>query len=194
MPGRFDSEALEKRRKYKAALKDIPKSALESTLLRQLRPLKVKAVFIPNNSNGNKRSIAFVYFESEEDCQKAKEKNAFYYHNKLTWYDEQHMAQKKTDINEVDQKNTKKHSNQRQERRQSVQVDNNQNYIKARLLKSKIGRVEKGKRKEKTWNNKENSKETSIIQRIEEHQNILQEILKKLNSLDNRQENSAYSF
>ena len=62
------------------------------------------------------------------------------------------------------------------------------------MLKSKIGRVEKGKRKEKTWNNKKNSKETSIIQRIEEHQNILQEILKKLNSLDNRQENPAYSF
>jgi len=53
-------------------------------LLRQLRPLGVKALFIPNNSNGNKRDIAFAYFESEEDCQKAKRKNAFYYYNKLS--------------------------------------------------------------------------------------------------------------
>jgi hypothetical protein len=83
-PGRFDSEVLEKRRKYKAALRDIPKSALESMLLRQLRPLRVKAVFIPNNSNGNKRCIAFAYFESEENCKRAKKMSVFYYHNKLS--------------------------------------------------------------------------------------------------------------
>jgi len=95
-PGRFDSEVLEERRKYKAALRDIPKSALESTLLRQLRPLRVKAVFIPNNSNGNKRSIAFAYFESEEDYHRAKNMSVFYYHNKLSWYEGQQTLQKKT--------------------------------------------------------------------------------------------------
>ena len=56
-----------------------------------------------------------------------------------------------------------------------------------------MNRVEKGKQREKTQNNKENKEETLIMQYIEEHQNILQEILRKLNNLDNRQKNPAYN-
>ena len=116
--GRFDSEVLEERRKYKAALQDISKSALESMLLRQLRLLRVKAVFISNNSNGNKRSIAFAYLESEEDCKRAKKMSVFYYYNKLSWYEGQQTLQEKTSRYETSQEKAEKHyENKEQESR-----------------------------------------------------------------------------
>jgi hypothetical protein len=61
------------------------------------------------------------------------------------------------------------------------------------MIKPEVNKWKKGKQKEGTRNSTEQKEETSIIQRIEEHQNILQEILKKLNNLDNRQVNPAYS-
>ena len=190
---RFDFEVLEERRKYKAALRDIPKSALESTLLRQLRSLRVKAVFIPNNSNGNKRSIAFAYFESEEDYHRAKNMSVFYYHNKLSWYEGQQSSQERTIQDEKGQENAEEHFKKGQERRQNTQNSNNQTYDKTRSFKSRIDKIEKGKQKEKTKSSKEHKEEASIMQRIEEHQDMLQEILRKLNNLDNRQVNPAYS-
>ena len=87
-------------------------------LLRQLRPLRVKAVFIPNNSNGNKRSIAFAYFESEEDCKRAKKMSVFYYHNKLSWYEGQQTLQEKISRYETSQEKAERHyENKEQESR-----------------------------------------------------------------------------
>ena len=62
-----------------------------------------------------------------------------------------------------------------------------------RLQKLRSDKTEKGKQREGERKSKEYKVEASIMQRIEEHQDMLQEILRKLNSLDNRQVNPAYS-
>jgi len=69
--GRFDRETLVKRSKFKAILKNVPKSTVESALLRQLKSCKAKAVYVSYNSNGNQRGTASIYFGSREDLDNA---------------------------------------------------------------------------------------------------------------------------
>src|SRR5690242_17033984 len=71
---------------------------LESSLFRQLRPSKAKAVYIPNNSNSNKRSIVLVYFKNEEECLKVQKKQIYYY-SKETGMDRQ--KRKKSTYTEI---------------------------------------------------------------------------------------------
>ena len=102
--------------------------------------------------------------------------------------------QKKTNKYETSQEKAEKHyNNKEQESRQSIQSSNNQIYEKTRLQKLGTDKTEKGKQREKEKKSKEHNVETSIMQHIEEHQDMLQEILRKLNNLDNRQGNPAYS-
>jgi hypothetical protein len=52
-PGTFAREVLEKRALYKAIVKNIPMTAIEVLLLRQLKAVKAKAVYILVNRNRN---------------------------------------------------------------------------------------------------------------------------------------------
>ena len=67
--GRFDAEVLQERSKHKAIIRDVPKSAIETAFLRQIKGTKAKAVYISKNRNGNQRQMASIYFASEEDKQ-----------------------------------------------------------------------------------------------------------------------------
>ncbi|CAG8576853.1 1691_t:CDS:1, partial [Dentiscutata erythropus] len=60
-------ETLVERSKFKLVVKNLPKIAAESALLRQLKNIKIKAMYISTNSNGNQRGTASVYFASKED-------------------------------------------------------------------------------------------------------------------------------
>ncbi|CAG8648001.1 14652_t:CDS:2 [Gigaspora margarita] len=70
-PGKFNADLLQKRNIYKAILQNIPRTTLESSLLKQLKYYKAKSVFIPNNRNGNTRSLVFIYFAESQDLNKA---------------------------------------------------------------------------------------------------------------------------
>ena len=82
-PDRFDAEKLKDRKEYRLVLKNIPNSAPEAVLLRQLRRFKAKMVFILKNRNNNPRGNAIVYFASLEDLLIAKESTPYYFHNRL---------------------------------------------------------------------------------------------------------------
>ena len=82
---KYDTETLQKRSSFKAILKEIPKSATESALLRQLRVINTKAVYISKNRNGNQRQVATIYFENEADMQDALKRSIYYYNTKLEW-------------------------------------------------------------------------------------------------------------
>ena len=64
---KFDTETLQERSKFKAILREVPKSAVETALLRQLKETNAKAVYISKNKNGNQRGMASVYFENKAD-------------------------------------------------------------------------------------------------------------------------------
>ncbi|CAG8753916.1 14783_t:CDS:2, partial [Gigaspora margarita] len=68
---KFNSDLLQERNIHKAILQNIPRTALESGLLRQFKYYKAKTVFIPNNRNGNPRSLVFVYFTESQNLNKA---------------------------------------------------------------------------------------------------------------------------
>ena len=83
--GTFDKHTLIERSQFKLIAKKIPRSAIESALLRQLRGTKAKAVYISSNRNKNQREVATVYFESEADREKALKETVYYYNSKLEW-------------------------------------------------------------------------------------------------------------
>jgi hypothetical protein len=83
--GRFDSDTLTSRSTYRAIIKNVPKVAVESALLRQMKRFNAKAVYISANSNGNQRGLATVYFETAEDLENALKGTAYYYSTKLVW-------------------------------------------------------------------------------------------------------------
>ncbi|CAG8754470.1 6816_t:CDS:10, partial [Gigaspora margarita] len=70
-PEKFNADLLQKRNIYKATLQNIPRTALEFSLLKQLKYHKAKLVFISNNKNRNPRSLAFIYFAKSQDLNKA---------------------------------------------------------------------------------------------------------------------------
>src|SRR5260364_130922 len=83
--GYFDPETLAERSRYKLTTKNIPKWAIESVLLRQLRCINAKAVYISSNSNGNQRGTASIYFLNEQDYVDALQRTVYYFHTKLEW-------------------------------------------------------------------------------------------------------------
>src|SRR5260364_270029 len=84
-PREFNADLLQKRNIYKATLQNIPRTALESSLLRQLKYHKAKSVFIPNNRNRNPRSLAFIYFAESQDLNKATSQSVYYYNTRFHW-------------------------------------------------------------------------------------------------------------
>ncbi|CAG8802942.1 27514_t:CDS:2, partial [Gigaspora margarita] len=75
--GRYGKEEdLEIRKQYKLTLYGLPGNTAEVLLLRQVRHLKAKAVYILVNANFNPRRSAFVYFSSNEDLLKAYKSKA----------------------------------------------------------------------------------------------------------------------
>ena len=85
-PGKFDITELEGRNQYRTVISNIPTTAYDSLLLRQLKKYKVQAVHILSNSNGNQRKKAHVYFKSEEDLLLAQSCSPFYFNTKLVWH------------------------------------------------------------------------------------------------------------
>ena len=83
--GLLDKETLVERSKYKSIIKNLPKTAIETSLLRQLRNIKAKAVYISTNSNGNQRGTASIYFATKEDQDRATSQTVFYFNTKLEW-------------------------------------------------------------------------------------------------------------
>src|SRR5260363_106939 len=81
----FDAETLAERSRYKLIAKNIPKWAIESVLLRQLRCINTKVVYISSNSNRNQRRTASIYFTNEQDYVDALQKTVYYLHTKLEW-------------------------------------------------------------------------------------------------------------
>src|SRR5260364_232468 len=59
--------------------------AIEAALLRQLRNVKAKSVYISTNKNHNQRGSATVYFESQTDRDRALKSPVYYYNNKMEW-------------------------------------------------------------------------------------------------------------
>jgi hypothetical protein len=249
---------------------------LETVLLRQLRYHRVKAVHIPNNSNGNPRKIAYAYFETDVECFRAKKTNAQYYNHRLTWlvsasnnnlieqavYDGitegdrdaeyiNRIESKEKRINEdtlsrkqiVEDKGKKvEYTNEYQEalaKKGNLEQERNDQYKRKRdqeeesaLTKEKAKVATKILEERKTSDNKENLKiprrgeassdlqkieaevkemtikaekhqdakvtssydKSDIMNRIDEHQAILQEILKRLDKISNGQVNPAHSF
>ena len=82
-PERFNLEELEERSRFKATIYNIPKIALDSLFLRQLKKYKVQAVHILTNRNGNQSRRAHIYFKNEEDLVLAQKSNIYYYNTKL---------------------------------------------------------------------------------------------------------------
>ncbi|CAG8772984.1 26730_t:CDS:2, partial [Dentiscutata erythropus] len=83
----LDKKTLVKRSKFKSVVKNLPKIAAESALLRQLKNIKAKAVYISTNSNRNQKGTALVYFASKEDQLKSMEQTVYYFNTKLEWAD-----------------------------------------------------------------------------------------------------------
>ena len=52
-PGSFERGILEERASFKAVIKNVPTTAVEVLLLRQLRVVNAKAVYISHNKNQN---------------------------------------------------------------------------------------------------------------------------------------------
>src|SRR5260363_237756 len=83
--GKFDTDTLTKRSAYKAIIKDVPKVAVESALLKQMARFKAKTVYISANSNRNQRGLATIYFEIAKDLKNALKETVYYYNTKLIW-------------------------------------------------------------------------------------------------------------
>ncbi|CAG8743704.1 11186_t:CDS:2, partial [Gigaspora rosea] len=85
--GDSKEEVLMNRRKFRLIIEGIPKDTVEVLLFRQLKQVKAKSVFIPLNNNRNSRSLAFVYFNKEEDMIKAFNTKINYGNTLLFWKD-----------------------------------------------------------------------------------------------------------
>ncbi|CAG8785236.1 10810_t:CDS:2, partial [Gigaspora margarita] len=73
--GEFDSDTIQERKKFRAIIKNLPKDALESSMLRQFKNINVKMVFIPENNNIRSRGgqvenkQSFPKSVQKEKCQ-----------------------------------------------------------------------------------------------------------------------------
>ena len=86
-PGSFEREILEERASFKAVIKNVPTTAVEVLLLRQLRVVNAKAVYISHNKNQNQRRTATVYFGSHDELETALARKMYYFDVKLEWID-----------------------------------------------------------------------------------------------------------
>ena len=81
--GNMELNALKKREQYRAIIKNIPSSAMECLLLRQLKKIFAKNVHIRRNSNRNQSNIAIVDFESKKDKEEAMKYAIIYNYTRL---------------------------------------------------------------------------------------------------------------
>ena len=64
--------------KKEANLREVPKSAVETALFRQLKETNAKAVYISKNKNSNQRGTASVYFKTEADMWQVCKRSVYY--------------------------------------------------------------------------------------------------------------------
>ncbi|CAG8817442.1 27361_t:CDS:2, partial [Gigaspora margarita] len=83
--GNNQEEDLKIRKQHKLTLYSLPRNIAEVLLLRQVRHLKTKAVYIPVNANFNPGRSAFVYFSSNEDLLRAYKSKVNYRNSLLYW-------------------------------------------------------------------------------------------------------------
>ncbi|CAG8452075.1 13532_t:CDS:2, partial [Gigaspora rosea] len=87
--GVHNPEELKSRKRFRAIIKGLPRTAKEILLLRQLAHTKAKGVFIPPNKNGNQKQIAIVYFDSKMAGKEALKHRIRYYNHVLDWSNEE---------------------------------------------------------------------------------------------------------
>ena len=83
--GRFNKDELIERNRYKARLVNLPRTTVEALLLRRVRTIGAKSVYIPRNRHGNQRTIAVIYFGTEEKLANALKASVFYFNTRLEW-------------------------------------------------------------------------------------------------------------
>lgn len=83
--GNMNVEALRRRERFRAIIRNVPCNAMESLLLRYLRRTHAKNVHIRKNKNGNPSSIAIVDFATAEDKIRAFRHTVYYGNTKLRW-------------------------------------------------------------------------------------------------------------
>ncbi|CAG8797064.1 9331_t:CDS:1, partial [Gigaspora rosea] len=71
--GKFNIAKLEKRNRYRGTISNIPTTAYDSLLLRQLKKYNVQVVHILNNCHGNQKQRAYVFFKLEEELLQAQQ-------------------------------------------------------------------------------------------------------------------------
>jgi len=182
--GHYDAESLVERSKHKLILKNVPKAAIETTLLRQLRCINTKAVYISTNRNGNQRGTASIYFANEQDCSSALGKTVYYYHTKLDWVSRSNLEPRiEQDAGKGKILTGPNAITINRERRFGKPKENFQ-VNKEKSMKNHGEYVEK--RKIETGNN-ENHKLTYSTQEQLQVNTILYEILNRLELIENRQ-------
>ena len=134
---------------------NVPQYAQEVLLLRQLRKFNVKTVFIPVNSNGNPKTSATVYFENEDDKEKAMESRASYFNTHLYWKQEEKRLTSQGDKDTRNRKGKVLAETNLGARRQYKEVENSR----------KVGRREKKRCEEQGRKTTVESERINISQR-----------------------------
>src|SRR5260363_411284 len=82
---KFDKDTLWERNKFKAIVRNVPTTTVETALLRQLKGVNARVVYISSNRNWNQQGTVSIYFGNEEDFLKSQTEQVFYYNTKLVW-------------------------------------------------------------------------------------------------------------
>ena len=169
----------DKQQQYTAKLIELARGALKVLLLRCLRNKGVKAVHIASNRNGNPRSTATVTFENDQDLRKASKKPIRYYNYTLYWKlkEETYWRKEKEVIFEPNKKIENSIENEKPQ-----MPNKNRNQEK---------REEKTRISSKDINKKDKKEVDEVWKKINQHQNILQEILRKLEEISEKQAQPA---
>lgn len=185
-PGILDFLLLNERRKYSSTLSNIPPNASETLILRAVKSLGAKAVYIPYNSNWNARAIAWVNFDSRQSQERATRRSINYYNSKLTWkrkHIEEDKEERTGDIILRNSSNSLQQTGRKEFARNSLKERSTQ--IQERREEEERGQV-KGKERESTTegkrienngkeninfrkdsqSNRENRKDTSNIRQV----------------------------
>ena len=185
-----DYKERDRRHRFLNKIKEVPEDAQEILLLRCLRDRGAKAVYIPRKRNGQQKDFAVVTFESQEELEKASEKPCRYNNTMLRW-----SKCRSEDTNTKEQRARRIEESKEVGRQSSQRGTNDDGYDSAQEFFAKWEEeFEKGKTERKGKNktsqpseDKKGKKNDEVWERIDQHQNILQEILRKLEAISERQ-------
>ncbi|CAG8669831.1 1106_t:CDS:2, partial [Gigaspora margarita] len=189
-----------------STLQNIPRTALESSLLKQLKYHKAKSVFIPNNRNGNSRSLVFIYFAESQDLNKATSQSVYYYNTRLHWklegsllctHKRKSIAREEYNPNKenlskiepsfkIDHSNTRERIYRKQQERSTLHQRKGRSLPKLDLIKYNRGSLFNKQGNTKTPCDMNN---TGLLP----ERKLLEEILERLSNLERKQQTSENS-